>query len=234
MRPQPRSAASIAATSIFFIRIIASNAHPVAAGSGSIAARVRTSGESAGTRTHLSLHQPHALSWPPLPTVACDRVRSRSIAGGGFERRSQVQCNRHGSRLPGRMIRAAEGAACRPENRTLRRPTRSFKERLNASARSGVNSAAGWRRVPRHRAGDVTPARPDGRVGDGPRILPATSGTARGPLPGRQREHSCSGHTDPIAVPSAVGSAPCSPGSRLHGARPRRGPPNRCRSITAC
>jgi hypothetical protein len=50
-RPQPRSAASIAATSIFF-------------------ASVRTVGEICQDTPHLSLHQPQALSSPPLPTIA--------------------------------------------------------------------------------------------------------------------------------------------------------------------
>ena len=67
---QPRRAASIAAMSIFFICIIASNARLAAAGSGSVIALVRAIGVICQDNPHLSLHQPHALSWPPLPTIA--------------------------------------------------------------------------------------------------------------------------------------------------------------------
>src|SRR5947209_8425376 len=70
MRPQPRHAASIAAMSIFFICIIASNARLAAAGSGPKTAFVRAIGVICQDNPHLSLHQPHALSWPPLPTIA--------------------------------------------------------------------------------------------------------------------------------------------------------------------
>src|SRR5262245_53748185 len=69
-RPQPRRAASIAAMSIFFICIIASNARLAAAVSGSVTAFVRAIGVICQDNPHLSLHQPHALSWPPLPTIA--------------------------------------------------------------------------------------------------------------------------------------------------------------------
>src|SRR6202044_1869549 len=69
MQPQLRRAASIAAMSIFFICIIASNARLAAARSGSVTALVRTSGVICQDTPHLSLHQPHALSWPPLPTI---------------------------------------------------------------------------------------------------------------------------------------------------------------------
>src|SRR5262245_6285712 len=66
---QPRRAALIAATSIFFMPIIASNARfawaPPAA-----SASVSTRGVICQEIPHLSLHQPHALSWPPLPTMA--------------------------------------------------------------------------------------------------------------------------------------------------------------------
>src|SRR6266853_894069 len=68
--PQPRRAASIAAMSIFFIVIIASNARLATAGSGSVTALVRTMGVICQDNPHLSLHQPHALSSPPLPTIA--------------------------------------------------------------------------------------------------------------------------------------------------------------------
>jgi len=67
---QPRWAFSIAATSIFLIVIIASNARLAAARSGSVIAFVRAIGVICQDSPHLSLHQPHALSWPPLPTIA--------------------------------------------------------------------------------------------------------------------------------------------------------------------
>jgi len=67
---QPRRAASIAAMSIFFICIIASNARLAAAVSGSVIAFVRASGVICQDRPHLSLHQPQALSSPPLPSMA--------------------------------------------------------------------------------------------------------------------------------------------------------------------
>ena len=70
MQPQPRCAASIAAMSIFFICIIASNAGLAAARSGSVTALVRATGVICHDKPHLSLHQPHALSTPPLPTIA--------------------------------------------------------------------------------------------------------------------------------------------------------------------
>jgi len=56
--------------SIFFICIIASNARLATAGSGSVTAFVRTTGAICHENPHLSLHHPHALSWPPLPTIA--------------------------------------------------------------------------------------------------------------------------------------------------------------------
>src|SRR5512143_1411170 len=67
---QPRRAASIAAMSIFFISIIASKARLAAAGSESVIALVSTIGVICQDKPHLSLHQPHALSSPPLPTMA--------------------------------------------------------------------------------------------------------------------------------------------------------------------
>src|SRR6266704_3152581 len=67
---QPRRAASIAAMSILFICIIASNARLATARSGSVTALVRAIGVICQDRPHLSLHQPHALSSPPLPTIA--------------------------------------------------------------------------------------------------------------------------------------------------------------------
>ena len=70
LQPQPRRAASIAAMSIFFICIIASKARLATAGSESVTAFVRTIGVICQDRPHLSLHQPHALSSPPLPTIA--------------------------------------------------------------------------------------------------------------------------------------------------------------------
>src|SRR3954463_16658549 len=70
MQPQRRRAASIAAMSIFPITIIASNARLAAAGSGSVMALIRAIGVICQDSPHLSLHQPHALSLPPLPTIA--------------------------------------------------------------------------------------------------------------------------------------------------------------------
>jgi hypothetical protein len=70
MQPQPRRAASIAAMSIFFICIIASNARLAEAGSGSVTAWVRASGVIRRDTRGLSLHQPHGL----LAAVADDRV----------------------------------------------------------------------------------------------------------------------------------------------------------------
>jgi len=66
---QPRRAALIAAMSIFFMPIITLNARfapsPPAAN-----ASVSTRGVICQETPHLSLHQPHALSCPPLPTIA--------------------------------------------------------------------------------------------------------------------------------------------------------------------
>ena len=69
MEGQPRRAASIAATSIFFMPIIASNAR-FASSPPAASASVSTRGVICQETPHLSLHQPHALSWPPLPTMA--------------------------------------------------------------------------------------------------------------------------------------------------------------------
>src|SRR5690606_21536414 len=64
---QPRRAASILAMSILRISIIASNARLAAFRSGSLIASVRARGVICQDRPHLSLHQPQALSRPPLP-----------------------------------------------------------------------------------------------------------------------------------------------------------------------
>ena len=56
---QPFRAASIAAMSIFFIFIIASNARLAFAGSGSVTAAMRTRGVICHYRPQRSLHQPH-------------------------------------------------------------------------------------------------------------------------------------------------------------------------------
>ena len=64
-----RTAASILATSIFRIVIIASNARFATSPPFAIAS-VRTRGVICHDSPHLSFHQPHALSWPPLPTMA--------------------------------------------------------------------------------------------------------------------------------------------------------------------
>src|SRR5262245_20571229 len=66
---QPRRAALIAATSIFFMSIIASKARLASAPPAAIAS-ISTRGVICHETPHLSLHQPHALSWPPLPTMA--------------------------------------------------------------------------------------------------------------------------------------------------------------------
>src|SRR6185437_1480970 len=66
---QPNRAALIAATSIFFISIIASNAR-FASSPPAASASVSTRGVICQEIPHLSLHQPQALSWPPLPTMA--------------------------------------------------------------------------------------------------------------------------------------------------------------------
>jgi hypothetical protein len=65
----PRRAAVIAATSIFFILIIASNAR-FASLPPTASASVSTRGVICQEMPHLSLHQPHWLSCPPFPTIA--------------------------------------------------------------------------------------------------------------------------------------------------------------------
>src|SRR5690349_9188674 len=65
----PRTAAWILATSIFCIGIIASKARFATAPPLAIAS-VRTFGVICQLTPHLSLHQPHWLSWPPFPTIA--------------------------------------------------------------------------------------------------------------------------------------------------------------------
>jgi hypothetical protein len=58
-------AASIAAMSIFRMVIIAFIARLAAARSGSVTAASRARGVICHEKPHRSLHQPHALSWPP-------------------------------------------------------------------------------------------------------------------------------------------------------------------------
>jgi hypothetical protein len=59
----------MAATSIFFMPIIASNARlPPAPPARN--ASISTRGVICQEMPHLSLHHPHALSCPPLPTMA--------------------------------------------------------------------------------------------------------------------------------------------------------------------
>ena len=58
-RPCPRRAASIAAMSIFFIPIIASNARLAAARSGSVIASISARGVICQDKPQRSLHQPH-------------------------------------------------------------------------------------------------------------------------------------------------------------------------------
>src|SRR5581483_4499697 len=62
-------AALIAATSIFFMVIIASNARLASSPPAAIAS-ISTRGVICHDTPHLSLHQPHTFSWPPLPTMA--------------------------------------------------------------------------------------------------------------------------------------------------------------------
>ena len=70
-QPQPRRAASIAAMSILFISIMASNARFAAAESESVIAFVRAIGVICQDKPHLSLHPPaRAL----LAAVADNRV----------------------------------------------------------------------------------------------------------------------------------------------------------------
>lgn len=57
--------------------IIASNTRRAASGSGSAIASVSTRGVICHDTPHRSLHQPQALSWPPLPTIAS---HSRSVS----------------------------------------------------------------------------------------------------------------------------------------------------------
>lgn len=54
--------------SIFLICIIASNARW--AGSGPVTASVNATGVICRDNPHSSLHQPDAISCPPLPTIA--------------------------------------------------------------------------------------------------------------------------------------------------------------------
>jgi hypothetical protein len=60
----------MAAISIFRMVIIASNARFAAARSGLLFARSSARGVICQERPQRSLHQPHSLSWPPLPTMA--------------------------------------------------------------------------------------------------------------------------------------------------------------------
>ena len=69
-RGSPASAASIVATSIFRIVIIASNARLAAALSWLVVASSSTRGVICQEKPQRSLHQPHRLSSPPLPTIA--------------------------------------------------------------------------------------------------------------------------------------------------------------------
>ena len=67
----------MAAMSIFFIFIMAWKARFAAAGSGSEMAAISARGVICHDRPQRSLHQPHWLSWPPLPTMA---FHSRSVS----------------------------------------------------------------------------------------------------------------------------------------------------------
>jgi hypothetical protein len=70
MQPQPRRAALIAAMSIFFISIIASNARLAQRYQDRLPLCSERSAWICQDNPHLSLHQPHVLSSPPLPTIA--------------------------------------------------------------------------------------------------------------------------------------------------------------------
>src|ERR1700722_12021097 len=70
-------AASIAAMSIFRMVIIAAIARLAAARSGSVVAASRARGVICHEKPQWSLHQPHALSWPPLLTMV---FHSRSVS----------------------------------------------------------------------------------------------------------------------------------------------------------
>src|SRR3984893_15050704 len=70
-------AASIAAMSIFPIVLIAIIARLAAARSGSVVAASSARGVICHEKPQRSLHQPHALSWPPLLTMA---FHSRSVS----------------------------------------------------------------------------------------------------------------------------------------------------------
>src|SRR6185503_19983702 len=66
---QPRRAASMVAMSIFFIGIIASKAR-FAYAPPATSASVSTRGVICQESPQRSVHHPHWLSWPPLPTIA--------------------------------------------------------------------------------------------------------------------------------------------------------------------
>ena len=93
----------MAAMSIFPICIIASKARLAAARSGSAIAAIRARGVICHDSPHLSLHQPHALSWPPLPTMA---FHKRSVSAW-----SSVATKRKSFRV------LEGGAAVQPEAR---------------------------------------------------------------------------------------------------------------------
>jgi hypothetical protein len=79
MQLAPHRAASIAAISIFFIAIMASKAR-LAAGS-SLLVVVSMSRVICQDSLHLSLHYPHILSAPPLPSMASNSDRSGNGVG---------------------------------------------------------------------------------------------------------------------------------------------------------
>ena len=103
---EPRRAASIAAMSILPMVIIASNARLAAARSGSAIAAVRARGVICQDRPHRSLHQPHSLSWPPLPTTAFHR---RSVSAWS----SVAIWNEKASLCLNAGRRSARGRGCR-------------------------------------------------------------------------------------------------------------------------
>ncbi len=66
----PLNAFSIAATSIFFIVIIAWKARPAASRSELVVASISCFGVTCHDRPKGSFSQPHWLSWPPLAVRA--------------------------------------------------------------------------------------------------------------------------------------------------------------------
>jgi hypothetical protein len=88
--PLPATAASMAAMSIFFMVCIAFIARAAAAPSGCFSACVSARGTICQDTPHLSRHQLHSDSAPPLPTMADQYLRREQRAGGQPVRRASV------------------------------------------------------------------------------------------------------------------------------------------------